>query len=244
MCLSISFCTALSLSLSLSLCLSLYVHCVCLYIKPSKLCSIQKKTKYKTETENLFQLEKPKQPQAEHEFSNKSSLIRRGGICIFVDEDEAEAVTSAEQKPRGITFAAAATSPLPKCPLCGLEITTTATTTTTTATTNTTTTNNNTTTTTTTTTISDTTNTTSVCHATQAAVGDSTPTPTRSRFWHKRLAAVAAFWQQSKNRKQRFKTGCSHCGATGELFCHLHEQQKKHTAHFQSYPRNPKPLSF
>ncbi|KAM8707162.1 hypothetical protein ACLKA7_011285 [Drosophila subpalustris] len=52
------------------------------------------------------------------ELSNKSSLIRRGGICIFVDEDEAEII---EQKPRGINFAPSA-SPLPKCPLCGAEI--------------------------------------------------------------------------------------------------------------------------
>ncbi|KAH8404627.1 hypothetical protein KR215_005083 [Drosophila sulfurigaster] len=147
---------------------------------------------------------------AKPEFSNKSSLIRRGGICIFVDEDEAEII---EQKPRGITFAPAA-SPLPKCPLCGAEITvttgTTSSTTTTTKIANT----------TTTTTTTDTNTSVSAsskrsCHDPDAALADGQTPSTRSRFWHKRKAAVAAFWQQNKNRKRRFKTGCSHCGATG-----------------------------
>ncbi|EDV92681.1 GH18897 [Drosophila grimshawi] len=155
---------------------------------------------------------------AKHEFSNKSSLIRRGGICIFVDEDEADNI---EQKPHGITFAPV-TSPQPKCPLCGADITATATATTTTTTI----------TTTTTTTITTTTNDTNTsvsasskrsshAQASASALG-ATPAPgqelasrTRSRFWHRQMAALAACWQQSKNRKRHFKPGCSHCGAIG-----------------------------
>ncbi|XP_043863200.1 octopamine receptor beta-3R isoform X2 [Drosophila mojavensis] len=163
---------------------------------------------------------------AKREFSNKSSLIRRGGICIFVDEDEADNI---EQKPRGITFAPAA-SPLPKCPLCGADITVDANTTDT-ATANATATTTTATTTTTTTNTTNDTNTSirasskRSCHdpasATATASASAPDTPTRSRFWHNRMAALAACWHQSKNRKQRFKTGCSHCGAAGELFCHL-----------------------
>ncbi|XP_017112160.1 octopamine receptor beta-3R isoform X1 [Drosophila elegans] len=152
---------------------------------------------------------------AKHEFSNKSSLIRRGGICIFVDEEEAEVT---EQRPRGITFAAVP-SPLPKCPLCGADISSTTTTTTNAnvnanaGTTN------------------DTTETTNASASASASASSkrssheptpdlgqgprSTSTSNSTRFWHKRTAAVTACWQQSKNRKRRFKTGCSHCGATG-----------------------------
>ncbi|XP_017041090.1 octopamine receptor beta-3R isoform X1 [Drosophila ficusphila] len=165
---------------------------------------------------------------AKHEFSNKSSLIRRGGICIFVDEEEAESI---EQRPRGITFAAVP-SPLPKCPLCGADISSSSgTTTTTTTTTNATAKANAGTT-------IDTTETTNASATAMASSkrsshesapdlgqgsksgpGSGSGSGSRSsstRFWHKRTAAVTACWQQSKNRKRRFKTGCSHCGATGE----------------------------
>jgi len=144
------------------------------------------------------------QLQAEHEFSNKSSLIRRGGICIFVDEEEAEII---EQRPRGITFAAVP-SPLPKCPLCGADISsTTGTTANATATAN-----------------ADSTIDTTVTTSSKRSIHEQTPdlgqrpasSSSSTRFWHKRTAAVTACWQQSKNRKRRFKTGCSHCGATGE----------------------------
>ncbi|XP_033150133.1 octopamine receptor beta-3R [Drosophila busckii] len=140
---------------------------------------------------------------AKPEFSNKSSLIRRGGICIFVDEEEAETI---EQKPRGIKFAPVA-SPLPKCPLCGVDITTI----------------NNTTTTTTNITTTDTTNNTNLNASRknsshdqdQAPATEAETTRTRLRFWHNRTAAISACWRQSKNRKRRRKAGCSHCGATG-----------------------------
>nr|NP_001034048.2 octopamine beta3 receptor, isoform F [Drosophila melanogaster]Q4LBB6.4 RecName: Full=Octopamine receptor beta-3R; Short=DmOct-beta-3R [Drosophila melanogaster]ABC66173.2 octopamine beta3 receptor, isoform F [Drosophila melanogaster] len=140
---------------------------------------------------------------AKHEFSNKSSLIRRGGICIFVDEEEAEII---EQRPRGITFAAVP-SPLPKCPLCGADISsTTGTTANATATAN-----------------ADSTIDTTVTTSSKRSIHEQTPdlgqrpasSSSSTRFWHKRTAAVTACWQQSKNRKRRFKTGCSHCGATG-----------------------------
>lgn len=142
---------------------------------------------------------------AEPEFSNKSSLIRRGGICIFVDEEEAETI---EQRPRGITFAPVP-SPLPKCPLCGADISTTTVNANAGTTTN------------------GTTDTTAIGTATTATASSKRsshapdPAPdlgqgSTSSFWHKRTAAVTACWQQSKNRKRRFKTGCSHCGATGE----------------------------
>ncbi|XP_037729205.1 octopamine receptor beta-3R isoform X1 [Drosophila subpulchrella] len=156
---------------------------------------------------------------AKHEFSNKSSLIRRGGICIFVDEEEAEII---EQRPRGITFAAVP-SPLPKCPLCGADISSTTTATANAGTT------------------IDTTETTNASASASASASANAsasskrsihePTPdlgqgprstsrsrsssSSTRFWHKQTAAVTACWQQSKNRKRRFKTGCSHCGATG-----------------------------
>ncbi|XP_044249993.1 octopamine receptor beta-3R isoform X1 [Drosophila takahashii] len=157
---------------------------------------------------------------AKHEFSNKSSLIRRGGICIFVDEEEAEVI---EQRPRGITFAAVP-SPLPKCPLCGADISSTTTTANANAGTT-----------------IDTTETTNASASASASANASAsskrsiheatpdlgqgprdgsrsrsrPGSSSIRFWHKRTAAVTACWQQSKNRKRRFKTGCSHCGATG-----------------------------
>ncbi|KAH8313504.1 hypothetical protein KR067_007236, partial [Drosophila pandora] len=141
---------------------------------------------------------------AKPEFSNKSSLIRRGGICIFVDEEEAETI---EQRPRGITFAPVP-SPLPKCPLCGADISTTTVNANAGTTTN------------------GTTDTTAIGTATTASASSKRsshapdPAPdlgqgSTSSFWHKRTAAVTACWQQSKNRKRRFKTGCSHCGATG-----------------------------
>ncbi|XP_033166790.1 octopamine receptor beta-3R isoform X1 [Drosophila mauritiana] len=140
---------------------------------------------------------------AKHEFSNKSSLIRRGGICIFVDEEEAEII---EQRPRGITFAAVP-SPLPKCPLCGADISsTTGTTANATANAN-----------------AGSTIDTTVTTSSKRSIHEPTPdlgqgsasSSSSTRFWHKRTAAVTACWQQSKNRKRRFKTGCSHCGATG-----------------------------
>ncbi|XP_022210881.2 LOW QUALITY PROTEIN: octopamine receptor beta-3R [Drosophila obscura] len=139
---------------------------------------------------------------AKHEFSNKSSLIRRGGICIFVDEEEAEI---SDQKPRGIKFAPVS-SPLPKCPLCGSDISTanaTATAANATATANTT--SNST----------DTTANASSKRSSHAQAPDLEPQePTR--FWHKRTAAVTACWQQrQRHRKRRSKAGCSHCGATG-----------------------------
>ncbi|XP_017037934.1 octopamine receptor beta-3R isoform X1 [Drosophila kikkawai] len=147
---------------------------------------------------------------AKHEFSNKSSLIRRGGICIFVDEEEAEII---EQRPRGITFAPVS-SPLPKCPLCGADISTT----------NTTTTNANAGTTTETTKVppsasasasaSPSASSKRSSHATAPDLGQGSRSRS-TRFWHNRRAAVTACWQQSKNRKRRFETGCSHCGATG-----------------------------
>ncbi|XP_044312776.1 octopamine receptor beta-3R isoform X1 [Drosophila rhopaloa] len=150
---------------------------------------------------------------AKHEFSNKSSLIRRGGICIFVDEEEAE---TTEQRPRGITFAAVP-SPLPKCPLCGADISSTTANANANANAGTT---------------IDTTETTNASASATASASSKRsshePTPdlgqgprsrsgaSSTRFWHKRTAAVTACWRQSKNRKRRFKTGCSHCGATGE----------------------------
>uniref|UniRef100_A0A6P4F1I0 Octopamine receptor beta-3R n=1 Tax=Drosophila rhopaloa TaxID=1041015 RepID=A0A6P4F1I0_DRORH len=149
---------------------------------------------------------------AKHEFSNKSSLIRRGGICIFVDEEEAE---TTEQRPRGITFAAVP-SPLPKCPLCGADISSTTANANANANAGTT---------------IDTTETTNASASATASASSKRsshePTPdlgqgprsrsgaSSTRFWHKRTAAVTACWRQSKNRKRRFKTGCSHCGATG-----------------------------
>ncbi|XP_002072656.2 octopamine receptor beta-3R isoform X1 [Drosophila willistoni] len=134
---------------------------------------------------------------AKHEFSNKSSLIRRGGICIFVDEDEAEII---EQKPRGISFAPVAmpNSPLPKCPLCGADITTSKDTNTTSTDTATATTANA-----------------SSKRSSHALANASAHAQGLTCFWHKRTAAVTACWQQSKKRRQRFKTGCSQCGATG-----------------------------
>ncbi|EDW58939.2 uncharacterized protein Dvir_GJ10602, partial [Drosophila virilis] len=154
---------------------------------------------------------------AKHEFSNKSSLIRRGGICIFVDEDEADII---EQRPHGVTFAPAA-SLAQKCPLCGADISAT----TTANTTNTTTTTTTTTTTDTNTSVRASSNRSSNAQTPAMAPAPATaPAPisgqeqaprTRSRFWHKQLAALAECWQQSNNRKQRYKTGCSHCGATG-----------------------------
>ncbi|XP_030564002.1 octopamine receptor beta-3R-like isoform X1 [Drosophila novamexicana] len=151
---------------------------------------------------------------AKHEFSNKSSLIRRGGICIFVDEDEADII---EQRPHGVTFAPAA-NPAQKCPLCGADISATTTANTTNTTTTTTTTDTN-------TSVRASSNRSSNAQApamtpapatTPAPIsGQEQPSRTRSRFWHKQLAALVACWQQSNNRKQRYKTGCSHCGATG-----------------------------
>ncbi|KAH8306173.1 hypothetical protein KR018_003271 [Drosophila ironensis] len=144
---------------------------------------------------------------ARPEFSNKSSLIRRGGICIFVDEEEAEII---DQRPRGITFAPVP-SPLPKCPLCGADISTIDTT----ANANAGTTNNG-----TTDTIATATATATATASSKRSSHATDPAPDLGRgptpsFWHKRTAAVTACWQQSKNRKRRFKTGCSHCGATG-----------------------------
>ncbi|XP_002136989.2 octopamine receptor beta-3R-like isoform X1 [Drosophila pseudoobscura] len=132
---------------------------------------------------------------AKHEFSNKSSLIRRGGICIFVDEEEAEI---SEQKPRGIKFAPVS-SPLPKCPLCGSDISTA---------------NANATATGTTTNSTDTTANASSKRSSHAQAPDLDQEPTR--FWHKRTAAVTACWQQrQRHRRRRSQAGCSHCGATG-----------------------------
>ncbi|XP_034660270.1 octopamine receptor beta-3R isoform X1 [Drosophila subobscura] len=135
---------------------------------------------------------------AKHEFSNKSSLIRRGGICIFVDEEEAEI---GDQKPRGIKFAPVS-SPLPKCPLCGSDISTANATNATAAniTTNST----------------DTTANASSKRSSHAPAPDLEPEEPPTRFWHKRTAAVTACWQQrQRHRKHRSKAGCSHCGATG-----------------------------
>lgn len=201
---------SLSLSLSPISISSTAFRCVSsvyIYVKSNhQIMSNQKKQKLLLQTNSKQKSRK----MAEHEFSNKSSLIRRGGICIFVDEEEAESI---EQRPRGITFAPVS-SPLPKCPLCGADISTT---------------------TTTANAIAGTTTATETTKASASASASSSPSASRkrsshasapdlgqgsrsrsARFWHNRRAAVTACWQQSKNRKRRFETGCSHCGATGE----------------------------